>query len=129
MKKVIYSIIILLMILFTSSRIGVKTNMSDYGFVHNKVDNFNSVRGYITPLYFGEGYQGSMRHLLIISLFAFILIIINYKYDNNKLINRIMFFSLFGLSLLAFDETLIKLAGVVILSISIQKFLKEKTTS
>ena len=127
MKKIVYSLIVILILLMTSSRNDVKNNMGDYGFTYEKLEEPKGITVQISPFYFGEGREGSMRHLLIISLFTFILIIINYKYDNNKLINRIMFFSLLGLSLLVFDETLIRLTGVIILSISINKFLKEKT--
>jgi len=101
--------------------------MSDYGFVHNQIDDSASITVQVSPLYFGEGYRGSMRHLLIISLLVSILLIINYKYDNNKLMNRIVFLSVYGLILLVFDETLVRLTGAVILSISVRSYLKQKS--
>ena len=117
-RYIIYFIVSIIIVLF---RISCTTNLDEYGLVHRPVSYGLIVSGLQT---FTDGFIGSMLCLLLLGVnLLFVLYYMRKQGMTDKTKLNFVFLT-FGLSLLVFEETIIRLLGVLIVFNAVVKFTK-----
>ena len=126
MKKIIYIILVFLLAFLSLLRIDMRTNLDTLGFVHKEVPPFEGIVINMFPFGYLEGYSGSMSVFVLICVIVGLLLYVNFKLDANNKMRTRLFLTLFSVSLLIFEETLIRLLGIIILTILIYGYVSYK---
>ena len=117
-RYIFYFIVSIIIVLF---RISCTTNLDEYGLIHRPVSYGLIVSGIQT---FTDGFIGSMLCLLLLAVNLLWILYYMRKQGMTDKTKLNFIFLTFGLSLLVFEETIIRLLGVLIVFNSVVKFTK-----